>query len=195
MTTSGESSARSQKGEASALRSCLRQAGYTVAVASRQPVEGRPAASRLLDDIVVLDPARMGVTGLELERRLRDAAFGGAIALTGHRAGRPADSRAVPEGPGRLRVDTQGRRIFVDETELRLSPKERDLLAYLLRRPGVALTRTQLLHDVWGRDGTEMVKTVDVHVRWLRQCLASYEPLGVQIVTVRGTGYRLDVTG
>lgn len=195
MTTSGESSAKSLKGEAAALRSCLRQAGYSVAVAARQPVGSRLPGSRLLADLVILDPARLGLTCLELERRIRDAALGSAIALVGRRAARQAESRTSPDAPGRLRIDGPGRRIFVDEAELRLSPKERDLLAYLLRRPGVALTRTQLLHDVWGRDGSEMAKTVDVHVRWLRQRLASYEPLGVKIVTVRGTGYRLDVTG
>jgi DNA-binding response OmpR family regulator len=143
---------------------------------------------------VVLDPARMGVSGPELHRRINEAALGPAIVFTARWASRPAETRPASDGTGRIRVDTAGRRIFIDESELRLSPKERDLLAYMLRRPGVALTRTQILHDVWGRDGTEMAKTVDVHVRWLRQRLAAHEPIGVQIITVRGTGYRLDLT-
>lgn len=195
MTMSGESSAKPQEAYRAALSGWLRQAGYSVATTSRRPSERRSNRSGSLSEIVVLDPARIGMSGPELHHRIHEAGLGQAIAFTARRVNRPAETRLGIEGVGRLRVDAAGRRIFVDDTELRLSPKERDLLAYMLRRPGVALTRTQILHDVWGRDGSEVAKTVDVHVRWLRQRLASHEPPGVKIVTVRGTGYRLDLTG
>ena len=93
---------------------------------------------------------------------------------------------------GRLRVDRAGHRAFIDDDELRLTPKEWELLAYLARRPGRVFTREILLEQVWGYNYLGDRKTVDVHVRWLREKLNKFGPLGFEIVTVRGTGYRLD---
>ncbi|GAC1481004.1 MAG: hypothetical protein PVSMB9_06050 [Candidatus Dormibacteria bacterium] len=163
----------------------------TTSEVSSARVRARPP---LGSEIIVLEPARMGLNCSDLQHRLAEAGLEAAIALVARRPGPPRGRGKLVNGSGRLRVDLVGRRVFVDESELRLSPKERDLLTYLLRRPGVAVTRTQLLHDVWGRDGSHTGKTVDVHVRWLRQRLAAYESLGVEIMTVRGTGYRLDLT-
>jgi two-component system alkaline phosphatase synthesis response regulator PhoP len=94
---------------------------------------------------------------------------------------------------GRLRIDRAGHRAFVDEHEIRLTPKEWELLAYLTRRPGRVFTREILLEQVWGYNYPGGRKTVDVHIRWLREKLGKFGPLGFEIVTVRGTGYRLDV--
>jgi two-component system, OmpR family, alkaline phosphatase synthesis response regulator PhoP len=94
---------------------------------------------------------------------------------------------------GRLRIDRAGHRAFIDEEELKLTPKEWELLAYLSRRPGRVFTREILLEQVWGYNYLGDRKTVDVHVRWLREKLNRFGPLGFEIVTVRGTGYRLDV--
>jgi len=93
---------------------------------------------------------------------------------------------------GRLRIDRAGRRAFVDAAELRLSPKEWELLGFLARRPGRVFTREILLEQVWGYSYAGDRKTVDVHIRWLREKLAPFGPLGFEITTVRGTGYRLD---
>ncbi len=95
---------------------------------------------------------------------------------------------------GRLRIDRAGRRAFIDGEELRLAPKEWELLAFLARRPGRAFTREILLEQVWNYNYLGDRKTVDVHVRWLREKLGRFGDLGFEIVTVRGTGYRLDVT-
>jgi len=93
---------------------------------------------------------------------------------------------------GRLRIDRAGRRAMVDDTELKLTPKEWELLAYLVRRPGRVFTREILLEQVWGYNYLGDRKTVDVHIRWLREKLGRFGKLGFEIVTVRGAGYRLD---
>jgi len=94
---------------------------------------------------------------------------------------------------GRLRIDRAGHRAFVDDEEVRLAPKEWELLAYLVRRPGRVFTRDILLEQVWGYNYMGDRKTVDVHIRWLREKLARFGQLGLEITTVRGVGYRLDV--
>jgi DNA-binding response OmpR family regulator len=93
---------------------------------------------------------------------------------------------------GRLRIDRAGRRAMIDDNELKLTPKEWDLLAYLVRRPGRVFTREILLEQVWGYNYMGDRKTVDVHIRWLREKLSRFGKLGFAIVTVRGAGYRLD---
>ena len=93
---------------------------------------------------------------------------------------------------GRLRIDRAGRRAMIDDAELKLTPKEWELLAYLVRRPGRVFTREILLEQVWGYNYLGDRKTVDVHIRWLREKLGRFGKLGFEIVTVRGAGYRLD---
>jgi DNA-binding response OmpR family regulator len=93
---------------------------------------------------------------------------------------------------GRLRIDRAGRRAFIDEAEVKLTPKEWELLAHLVRHPGRVFTREILLQQVWGYNYLGERKTVDVHIRWLREKLGRFGNLGFQIVTVRGAGYRLD---
>jgi DNA-binding response OmpR family regulator len=93
---------------------------------------------------------------------------------------------------GRLRIDRAGRRALIDDTELKLTPKEWELLAYLVHRPGRVFTREILLEQVWGYNYLGDRKTVDVHIRWLREKLGRFGKLGFEIVTVRGAGYRLD---
>src|ERR1700719_814798 len=90
-----------------------------------------------------------------------------------------------------LRIDRPGRRAMVDDAELKLTPKEWKLLAYLVRRPGRVFTREILLEQVWGYNYLGDRKTVDVHIRWLREKLGRFGKLGFEIVTVRGAGYRL----
>ena len=93
---------------------------------------------------------------------------------------------------GRLRIDRAGHRALIDDTELKLTPKEWELLAYLVHRPGRVFTREILLEQVWGYTYLGDRKTVDVHIRWLREKLGRFGALGFEIVTVRGAGYRLD---
>jgi len=96
-----------------------------------------------------------------------------------------------PEGEelvfGQLRLDRDGYRVWVGEEEIRLTALEFRLLAVLLERRGRVQTRTILLDDVWGIEADVTTRTVDTHVKRLREKLG---PAGTYIETVRGVGYR-----
>ena len=74
---------------------------------------------------------------------------------------------------------------------LELSPKEFDLLGFLSRNRGLVFSREQLLEKVWGYDYAGATRTVDVHIRWLRQKIESDPAQPRILVTVRGKGYKL----
>jgi DNA-binding response OmpR family regulator len=96
-------------------------------------------------------------------------------------------SRELVAGP--LRIDLAGRRVNCRGQELELQPKQFELLTYLVRNRGTVLTRDQLLHNVWGYDYAGDTRTVDVHVRWLREKLEE-DPANPKLIqTVRGVGY------
>ncbi len=95
--------------------------------------------------------------------------------------------RRLEAGP--LSIDLAGRRINCRGQDMELQPKQFDLLTYLVRNRGTVLTRDQLLHNVWGYDYAGDTRTVDVHVRWLRERLEE-DPANPKLIqTVRGVGY------
>jgi DNA-binding response OmpR family regulator len=73
---------------------------------------------------------------------------------------------------------------------VQLKPKEFDLLVFLMQRPGHVFGRNQLLSEVWGYDFAGDSRTVDVHVRWLREKIETDPSQPLLIETVRGVGYR-----
>lgn len=91
-----------------------------------------------------------------------------------------------------LRLSITGRRLFKDNREIKLSNKEFDLLAELMRNRGVVLSRDLILTKVWGYDYFVDKRTVDVHVRWLREKIEDDASNPKRIVTVRGMGYRFE---
>ncbi len=93
---------------------------------------------------------------------------------------------------GNLRVDITARRAYKDDEELQLSHKEFDLLAELMRNEGAVLSRDLILSRVWGYDYYGDSRTVDVHIRWLRQKIERDPSDPAHIVTVRGVGYRFE---
>ncbi len=96
-------------------------------------------------------------------------------------------NRELVAGP--LRIDLAGRRVNCRGQEMELQPKQFELLTYLVRNRGTVLTRDQLLHNVWGYDYAGDTRTVDVHVRWLREKLEE-DPANPRLIqTVRGVGY------
>ncbi len=97
--------------------------------------------------------------------------------------------RTPPEylAHGPLRVDRERHRCFVEEREVALTSKEFELLATLIGRPGRVYSRDQLLDKVWGEDVTVTTRTIDTHVKRLREKLGI---AGDLIETVRGVGYR-----
>lgn len=91
-----------------------------------------------------------------------------------------------------LRLSMTGRRLFRNGAETKLSNKEFDLLAELMRNKGVVLSRDLILTKVWGYDYFVDKRTVDVHVRWLREKIEEDPSDPKRIVTVRGVGYRFE---
>jgi two-component system OmpR family response regulator len=75
---------------------------------------------------------------------------------------------------------------------LELTPKEFDLLAFLAANKGLVFNRDRLLNKVWGYDFAGDTRTVDVHIRWLRQKTETDPNNPRHLVTVRGTGYKLE---
>ncbi|PJF31709.1 MAG: DNA-binding response regulator [Candidatus Thermofonsia Clade 1 bacterium] len=104
--------------------------------------------------------------------------------------GRPALQDELLSGD--LRVDLAGRRVFRGNQELRLSHKEFDLLSELMRNQGAVLSRDLILTKVWGYEYFGDKRTVDVHVRWLREKIEDDASKPQRIVTVRGVGYRFE---
>jgi DNA-binding response OmpR family regulator len=93
---------------------------------------------------------------------------------------------------GDLVLDLIARRATRNGVELRVTHKEFDLLATLMRNQGAVLSRDLLLERVWGYDYGGQTKTVDVHVRWLREKIEDDPSKPQRIVTVRGVGYRFE---
>ena len=93
---------------------------------------------------------------------------------------------------GDLLLNLVSRRAYLSGKELVLSPKEFSLLAELMRHQGAVLSRDLLLTRVWGYDFFGDSRTVDVHVRWLREKIESNPSQPARIATVRGIGYRFE---
>lgn len=91
-----------------------------------------------------------------------------------------------------IRLNLTGRRVFKNEEEIRLSNKEFDLLAELMRNKSAVLSRDLILTKVWGYDYFVDKRTVDVHIRWLREKIEDDASNPKRIVTVRGVGYRFE---
>jgi two-component system response regulator RegX3 len=95
---------------------------------------------------------------------------------------------------GRIRMDVDARRCFVGDTEIKLRKKEFALLRLLLENPGRVLTREVLIDRVWGSDYVGDTKTLDVHIKRLRTLIEDDPKNPTSITTVRGVGYRFEVT-
>lgn len=89
----------------------------------------------------------------------------------------------------KLEVDYQGHKVMINNKQLELTPKEYDLLVYFIENEGIALSRESLLSVVWGYDYYGDDRTVDTHVKMLRQSLGEYRDL---IKTVRSMGYKYE---
>jgi DNA-binding response OmpR family regulator len=91
-----------------------------------------------------------------------------------------------------LIIDQTRREVLLEDEILHLKPKEYELLEFLARNRGIALSRDLILERVWGWEHDVGSRTVDVHVRWLRQKSEEDPSQARRIVTVRGMGYRFD---
>ena len=89
-----------------------------------------------------------------------------------------------------LKVDFLGHAAYVNGKELLLTPKEYDLLVYFINNKGIALSREQLLNNIWNYDYFGNDRTIDTHIKMLRNNLGEYRDL---ITTVRRMGYKFDI--
>ncbi|MEI8000693.1 MAG: response regulator transcription factor [Actinomycetes bacterium] len=103
---------------------------------------------------------------------------------------RRTDGTTLPDvvQAGRVAIDTGRREVRVDDAVVEFTTKEFELLRHLAERPGLALSRQQILDGVWGYDWFGDPRTVDVHIAQVRKKVGD----AVDIRTVRGVGYRLD---
>ena len=93
---------------------------------------------------------------------------------------------------GDLRIEAEARQAFLGGVPIGLKPKEFDLLALFAGNPGKAFTRDDILERIWGGKDNIDRRTVDVHVRWIRQKLGEGHGVPRRIITVRGHGYRFE---
>ena len=153
-------------------------------------------------ELVVLDVMLPGIDGMELLRRMRaDAALSDIPVVM-----KPFDSKemvarvkavlrrcgtktAAQLRCGGLVLDEESHTVTADGESVALTYKEFELLRLFLSHPGTAFSRDQLMADVWGTDYCGETRTVDMHIRTLRQKLGAY---GEKIETVRGVGYRME---
>ena len=89
-----------------------------------------------------------------------------------------------------LERDIAGRNVFVDGEKVEMTPKEYELLFYLVENNGIAISREKLLSNVWGYDFYGDDRTVDTHIKMLRSSLGKYRD---KIVTLRGLGYKIEL--
>lgn len=90
----------------------------------------------------------------------------------------------------KLKIDLDGREVFINGRKIKLAPKEFELLEYLVINKGIALTRNQILENVWGYDFEGETRVVDNHIKKLRNKLENY---AVYIETVISVGYKFEV--
>ena len=109
---------------------------------------------------------------------------------------RRAEHDGEPEGDtlqsGDITIDLRRREATRHGVPLPLKPKEFELLIFLARNKGRAFTREQLLNQIWGYEYAGDSRTVDVHVRWLRQKIEDEPAAPQRLITVRGVGYRFE---
>lgn len=88
-----------------------------------------------------------------------------------------------------LKIDFTGRIVTIDGKAVSMTPKEYELLQYFVKNRGIALTRSRLINDVWGYDYFGDDRTLDTHIKLLRNNLGEYRKF---LVTLRGVGYRFE---
>lgn len=125
----------------------------------------------------------------EVRARVRALLRRGAQRTNGDGAeGEPPENEPIIVGD--LRIDEDRREVSKGDRVIQLPARLFELLVYMARRRGVVLTRGRLLEHVWGYDYSGDTRTVDVHMRWLREKIED-DPANPQLVqTVRGVGYR-----
>lgn len=119
---------------------------------------------------------------LEVKARIK-----AIIRRTAHRGEEKETSKVIEKGG--MRLDCDGRRVYIDGKEISLTAKEFEVLEHLMKNPGKVYSREKLLQLVWGSDYPGDVRTVDVHIRRLREKIESVPGEPVYVRTKWGVGY------
>ena len=125
-------------------------------------------------------------------RLIREELAAQSLSLAGASGNTPTVDTGETMTFGNLEIDQARREVRIDGEPVRLKPKEFELLVFLTRNRGIALSRDLILDRVWGWEHDGSSRTVDVHIRWLREKIEQEPSQARRIITVRGIGYRFD---
>jgi len=158
----------------------LRQRGVgtpIIMLTARGQITDKVIGLKIGADDYVTKPFEMMELLARVEAQLRRATIGGTLSTEGYQF-------------GDVRVDFRRAEAYRGEDAVELSAKEFRLLRYLIEHRGAALSRDELLNEVWGYDAAVSTRTVDVHVAWLRQKLEPNQRHPQFILTIHGLGYK-----
>ena len=158
----------------------LRQRGVgtpIIMLTARGQITDKVVGLKIGADDYVTKPFEMMELLARVEAQLRRATIGGTLSTEVYQF-------------GDVRVDFRRAEAYRGEDAVELSAKEFRLLRYLIEHRGAALSREELLNEVWGYDAAVSTRTVDVHVAWLRQKLEPNQRHPQFILTIHGLGYK-----
>jgi DNA-binding response OmpR family regulator len=179
----------------SAISYNLRQGGFDV-ISANDGVTGLQAARRERPDLIVLDLMLPKLDGLEVCRRVRAESGVPIIMLTAKAeetdrvVGLELGADDYVPKPFGMRELVARVRALLRRSATQEKPREFDLLALLAEHAGQVFTRDQILEHAWGYDFFGGSRTVDVHMRWLREKLEDDPAHPEHLLTVRGVGYK-----
>lgn len=210
----------SERMHAPSFQPALEKRGYSVAIEHSAQAALKRVAS-FQPDVVVLDAASLKTSGARICRQLRASMNGMPILLVADKKNPPdancgasivlitpftprkllnTVARLLPaeEGAslqvGPIKLNLAQKRIRCGDREEKVTPKQAKLLEMFLRAPGKLLTRKEIIKHVWDTDYIGDTRTLDVHVSWLRDVIEPNPRKPRYLKTIRGQGYRLDVT-
>jgi DNA-binding response OmpR family regulator len=154
------------------------------------PILMLTARSEELDKVVGLEMGADDYLTKPFGMRELMARVRALLRRSAHRPDQTAMDDATVIRAGGIEFDARGRTVRRGDDEIGLKPKEFDLVFFLAKNAGQVFTREQLLEKVWGYDFFGGSRTVDVHVRWLREKLEVDPPRPRHLLTVRGVGYK-----
>ncbi len=147
-----------------------------------KPFVMRELVARVRANLRRVAPTQTGTTSAVTDSGNRPLQYGGVVQVD--------DSITGSHRVGPVEIDVDGRAVRVSGKPVALKPKEFELLAYLMARPGTAVSRETLLRDVWHYSVSIDTRTVDVHIRALRRAIEENPSEPLLLETVRGHGYR-----